>query len=66
MAALGGRENAFTGKDYTGYYQRVTLKDAGGRVVFNREAENKVLRESSRAARPQPEPAVPGLATTRS
>jgi diguanylate cyclase (GGDEF)-like protein len=33
----------------TGYYQRVTLKDTGGRVVFNREAENKVLRDAAPA-----------------
>ena len=25
-AALGGRENAFTGKDYTGYYQQIPAK----------------------------------------
>ncbi|MDO9234576.1 MAG: EAL domain-containing protein [Aquabacterium sp.] len=29
----------------TGFYQRITLKDAGGRVVVNREAEAAVLHE---------------------
>jgi diguanylate cyclase (GGDEF)-like protein len=29
----------------TGYYQRITLKDAGGRVVFNHEADSKVLHD---------------------
>src|SRR5690606_37992218 len=48
----------------TRFYQRVTLKDAGGRVVFNREAENKVLRDAA----PQwfveaiPVESVPGVA----
>jgi diguanylate cyclase (GGDEF)-like protein len=33
----------------TGYYQRITLKDAGGRVVFNHEADSKVLRDMAPA-----------------
>jgi EAL domain-containing protein (putative c-di-GMP-specific phosphodiesterase class I) len=31
----------------TGFYQRITLKDAGGRVVVDREADGKVLREAA-------------------
>lgn len=29
----------------TGFYQRITLKDAGGRVVAHHEADNKVLHD---------------------
>ena len=28
VAALGGRENAFTSRDYTGYYQQIPVQPA--------------------------------------
>ena len=31
VAALGGRENAFTTRDYTGYYQQIPVEQAGRR-----------------------------------
>lgn len=31
----------------TGFYQRISLKDAGGRVVANHEADSKVLQETA-------------------
>lgn len=31
----------------TGFYQRITFKDAGGRVVFNHETDGKAMREAA-------------------
>lgn len=33
----------------TGFYQRITLKDAGGRVVVNREADARSMRDAAPA-----------------
>lgn len=48
----------------TGFYQRITLKDAGGRVVVNHEADAKVLRDAAPAwfVNMVPVESVPGVA----
>jgi predicted signal transduction protein with EAL and GGDEF domain len=48
----------------TGFYQRITLKDAGGRTVFNHEADGKLAAEPVPAwfARLVPVESAPGLA----
>jgi predicted signal transduction protein with EAL and GGDEF domain len=43
MAAMGLAMSAMFD---TGFYQRITLKDAGGRVVFNHEANDKMVGEA--------------------
>ncbi len=52
VAALGGRENAFTGKDYTGYYQQIPasrLEDVmrleSDRFASNRWSDDEFKRE---------------------
>ncbi len=52
VAALGGQENAFTGKDYTGYYQQIpsnrlenVMKLESDRFANNRWAEDEFKRE---------------------
>ena len=40
---LAAMELAVSAMFDTGFYQRITLKDAGGRVVVTREATNVVL-----------------------
>jgi diguanylate cyclase (GGDEF)-like protein len=48
----------------TGFYQRITLKDSGGRVVVNHEADNKVLSDVAPVwfVSMVPVESVPGLA----
>lgn len=48
----------------TGFYQRITLKDAGGRVVVNHEADGKAVRDVAPAwfVNMVPVESVPGLA----
>ena len=52
VAALGGQENAFTGKDYTGYYQQIpsnrlenVMKLESDRFASNQWAEDEFKRE---------------------
>ena len=52
VAALGGQENAFTGKDYTGYYQQIpsnrlenVMKLESDRFANNQWAEDEFKRE---------------------
>ena len=52
VAALGGRENAFTGKDYTGYYQQIPaarLEDVmrleADRFANNQWADSEFIKE---------------------
>ena len=52
VAALGGQENAFTGKDYTGYYQQIpsnrlenVMKLESDRFANNLWAEDEFKRE---------------------
>lgn len=52
VAALGGRENAFTARDYTGYYQQVpserledVMKLEADRFANNRWADDEFRRE---------------------
>ena len=52
VAALGGRENAFTGKDYTGYYQQVpaarledVMKLEADRFGHNRWSDDEFKKE---------------------
>jgi len=52
VAALGGRENAFTGKDYTGYYQQIPaarLEDVmqleADRFAHNQWADEEFVKE---------------------
>ena len=52
VAALGGRENAFTGRDYTGYYQQIPASRLGevmaleaDRFIHNQWADDEFRRE---------------------
>ena len=52
VAALGGRENAFTSKDYTGYYQQIpsgkledVIKLEANRFVKNQWADEEFKKE---------------------
>ncbi len=52
VAALGGRENAFTGKDYTGYYQQIpanrledVMKLEADRFANNQWADAEFVKE---------------------
>ena len=52
VAALGGRENAFTGKDYTGYYQQIpsnrledVMKIEADRFANNQWSDDEFKRE---------------------
>jgi zinc protease len=52
VAALGGRENAFTGKDYTGYYQQIpaakledVMKLEADRFANNQWADEEFVKE---------------------
>jgi zinc protease len=52
VAALGGRENAFTGRDYTGYFQQIpanrledVMKLEADRFARNRWADDEFKRE---------------------
>src|SRR5450830_68368 len=52
VAALGGRENAFTGKDYTGFYQQIpanrledVMKLESDRFAHNQWADDEFAKE---------------------
>ena len=52
VAALGGRENAFTGKDYTGFYQQIpasrledVMKLEADRFANNQWADEEFAKE---------------------
>ena len=52
VAALGGRENAFTGRDYTGYYQQIpanrledVIKLEADRFAHNQWADDEFKKE---------------------
>ncbi|MBS1186903.1 MAG: insulinase family protein [Burkholderiaceae bacterium] len=50
VAALGGRENAFTGKDYTAYYQQIDSAKLGEVITLEADRMNNLVLDEKEFA----------------